>query len=457
VLSPHLLTLARAFALCVAIGVGRQRARAAEPAAIPHAVDDEVERHARWAAAPERGRHQDAIAVPPRVRAARRSHFCSTSPRRTASPASSIGRCSSTTATWRRSRHHGPGRGGGEDGGAGADARRSAVPRTLARASTDQDVGWCPSCCRSAEPRPPSPPGVASLVALTAVAPTLRALTDAAAANCGELSTLSTDRRQEVLLKLVKLRRLALGPVARRGPPPPAGCGNKEAGRSWSWWSLVSGSLPEVAALRRHARRSGLTSENRYERGVTSPIVFPTTPSAELPPRITGALTIDVRASNAAGATLAEGDSSSRCAGAPDRVQCALTARARPARSTAARRTRRNTGRARPTPDRSAGTDASIPATPRHRHSAGAPSLPAGGLRRRRPARSIDRAALAARSPACTPRSPRRRRRRLLPGGRDHGGDPDCLASCGTRRGPWERPRHHTSPPARQRTWPVGD
>jgi tetratricopeptide (TPR) repeat protein len=66
VLSPQLLSnflgLARAFALCVAIAAGGW-AHAAEPAAIPHAVDDEVERHVTLGQRHlERGRYQDAIA-----------------------------------------------------------------------------------------------------------------------------------------------------------------------------------------------------------------------------------------------------------------------------------------------------------------------------------------------------------------------------------------------------------
>ena len=57
-----LLTLVRAFALCVALGAGPW-AGAAEPGAIPHAVDDEVERHVTLGLRHlERGRYQDAIA-----------------------------------------------------------------------------------------------------------------------------------------------------------------------------------------------------------------------------------------------------------------------------------------------------------------------------------------------------------------------------------------------------------
>jgi tetratricopeptide (TPR) repeat protein len=56
------LISARAFALCVAIVAGG-RAMAAEPAAIPHAVDDEVERHVTLGQRHlEHGRYQEAIA-----------------------------------------------------------------------------------------------------------------------------------------------------------------------------------------------------------------------------------------------------------------------------------------------------------------------------------------------------------------------------------------------------------
>jgi tetratricopeptide (TPR) repeat protein len=62
VLSRYLHALARASALCLALGVGTW-AHAAEPAAIPHALDDEVERHVTLGQRHlERGRYQEAIA-----------------------------------------------------------------------------------------------------------------------------------------------------------------------------------------------------------------------------------------------------------------------------------------------------------------------------------------------------------------------------------------------------------
>lgn len=69
----------------------------------------------------------------------------------------------------------------------------------------------------------------------------------------------------------------------------------------------ASGSPTGVTALDVTLDGPAGVAGNQYRREGTGPIVFPTTLSARLPPRITGDLTIDVRALDAGGATVAQG------------------------------------------------------------------------------------------------------------------------------------------------------
>jgi hypothetical protein len=105
-----------------------------------------------------------------------------------------------------------------------------------------------------------------------------------------------------------RLRRPALGLVACAAAALVGeGCGNKGAGTVLVVVVTVSGSLPDVSALDVTLDGAAGMSENRYQHDGATPILFPTTFSAQLPPRITGTLTIDVRATNGGGDALAEG------------------------------------------------------------------------------------------------------------------------------------------------------
>jgi hypothetical protein len=69
----------------------------------------------------------------------------------------------------------------------------------------------------------------------------------------------------------------------------------------------LSGSLPAVAALDVTLTGPAGTSENQYARGSSGAIAFPTTLTAQLPARIAGDLTIDVKATDADGHPVAHG------------------------------------------------------------------------------------------------------------------------------------------------------
>ena len=103
------------------------------------------------------------------------------------------------------------------------------------------------------------------------------------------------------------MRRLGPGALAWLVLAFTAGACSRDAGTVLILVVTAAGSPPEIAALDVTLDGAAGQSENRYDHQGNGPIVFPTTLSAELPPRITGALAIDVRATDAAGDTVAEG------------------------------------------------------------------------------------------------------------------------------------------------------
>jgi hypothetical protein len=69
----------------------------------------------------------------------------------------------------------------------------------------------------------------------------------------------------------------------------------------------LSGSLPSVSVLDVSLTGPAGTSQNLYSRSDMQPISFPTTFTAQLPARITGNITVDVKATDAAGGSVAHG------------------------------------------------------------------------------------------------------------------------------------------------------